>query len=188
MPIAKMFRESKFGETELLFAIAEHRVPLAGVGHDSQCDVWAVLNTNAGAVSLSVEAKARESFGNGNETLSEWLKTKPKNRAIRWNYIREHLPSNGKDGYLAVPYQLLHRCAAAIIEAKRLRLQHAAFVVQAFDPRAESFGEFSRMCNELGVTAERGRMQFAKVGDVHLGIGWADCPLATDREVDAADC
>src|ERR1700684_1527246 len=66
-PIGDLFRASIFGAATLLLAIAEHKVQLVGGSADSQCDVWALLNTAAGGLSLSVEAKANETFGQGNE-------------------------------------------------------------------------------------------------------------------------
>jgi hypothetical protein len=59
------------------------------------------------------------------------------NRKERWEYIRSHLPES--DSFLQVRYQMLHRCAASIIEAKRLVCRHAAFVVQAFNTPDKSF-------------------------------------------------
>jgi hypothetical protein len=189
-PITKLFQNRNFAEAELLFAVAEHKVKLAGRGHDSQCDVWAMLNTSKGAVSLTVEAKANEPFGQDNETLAEWLgaersEQSQKNRQMRWDYIRKHLPSPGTNGYSEVAYQLLHRCAAAVIEARRFRLSHAAFLVQSFNSPKESFNEYVRFCVAIGIRVERGQMQITSVEDVRLGIGWADCPLATDKEVAA---
>src|SRR5882724_7396315 len=54
-PIIELFRNTAiYGEPVLVFAIAEHKVSLPGGIADSQCDVWALLNTTAGGVSLSV--------------------------------------------------------------------------------------------------------------------------------------
>ncbi len=189
-PIVELCRETIYSEPTLVLAIAEHKVPLPGGRADSQCDVWALLNTKSGGVSLSVEAKANEPFGQNNEPLAKWLiaedsKRSHKNRQVRWDHIKEHLPSSGTDGYSQVAYQLLHRCAAAVIEARRIRLPNAAFIVQAFKSPPESFEAFTRMCQAMGIKAERGRMQFTVVEDVRLGIGWADCPFATDEQVAA---
>ena len=189
-PILKLFRNSIYCEPVLMFAIAEHKVPLAGGPADSQCDVWAFLNTKAGTVSLSIEAKAQESFGKSNQTLEQWLDAGKSerartNRQERWNDIKKHLPNIVEGGYSQVAYQLLHRCAAAVIEAKRFRLENAAFVVQAFQSPAKSFDAFSQMCRAMATDAERGRIHFTKVGDICLGIGWADCLLATDQELAA---
>ena len=187
-PILALFRDTTFDNPELLFAIAEHKVPLPGGRTDSQCDVWALLDTTTGLVSMSVEAKASEPFGQNNESLAQWLVAEKsdkshKNRETRWEYIKDHLPNSATDGYSQVAYQLLHRCATAVIEARRLRLPNAAFVVQAFESPKESFEAFSRFCQAMGLRAERGRMQMTVVGNVHLGVGWADCPFATDEQL-----
>jgi hypothetical protein len=53
------------------------------------------------------------------------------------NAFSSHLPV--ADTFLRVRYQLLHRYAASVIEAKRLGFQHAAFVVQAFQRSGQQF-------------------------------------------------
>jgi hypothetical protein len=189
-PIAELFRKSVFGEVALLLAIAEHKVPLVGGQADSQCDVWALLKTASDAISLSVEAKANEPFGEGNKSLEDWLvagesERSRRNRQERWEHINENLPPVGHDTYKKVPYQLLHRCAAAVIEARRFRVPNAALVVQSFNAPDESFEAFSRLCQAVSVNAVRGHMQVVTAGEIRLGVGWADCPFATDAEVAA---
>jgi hypothetical protein len=193
--IRELFRGTTFGEPTLLIAVAEHKVPLDGGRADSQCDVWALLDTPTGGVSLSVEAKANEAFGQGNESLKDWLvagesERSSRNREERWKHIAEHLPHARADAYTHVPYQLLHRCAAAVIEAQRFRTPNAAFIVQSFasklgDEPSPNFEAFSRFCEAVSVNAERGQMRIAAVEGIRLGIGWADCPFATDSEVAA---
>src|SRR4051812_43567084 len=61
-PVEKLFAREAFGEPRLIFAVAEHKVDLPGGNAASQCDVWAVLETKAGMLSLTVEAKASEPF------------------------------------------------------------------------------------------------------------------------------
>jgi hypothetical protein len=189
-PIRELFRESIFGEATLVLAIAEHKVPLDGGRADSQCDVWALLDTPTGGVSLSVEAKANETFGQGNESLRDWLvagesEQSLRNREDRWKHIAEHLPNAAATAYSLVPYQVLHRCAAAVIEARRFRMPNAAFIVQSFAAPPESFEAFSEFCQAINLKAERSKMCITKVGEIQLGIGWADCPFATDAEVAA---
>src|SRR5262245_14877274 len=55
-PIERLFLASEFTEPTLLIAVAEHQVELAGRGNDSQCDVWGLVRTEQGTISLSVEA------------------------------------------------------------------------------------------------------------------------------------
>ena len=189
-PISELFRGTIFGEPTLLLAIAEHKVPLDGGRADSQCDVWALVDTPSGGVSLSVEAKANETFGQGNESLKDWLvaggsERSHRNREDRWKHIVKHLPDAAAGAYSLVPYQLLHRCAAAVIEARRFRLPSAAFVVQSFEAPSESFAAFAGFCQAINLKAERKNMCVSQVGETRLSIGWADCPFATDAEVAA---
>ncbi len=183
-PIAKLFRENSYGDPVLMFAVAEHKVDLPGSNvAPSQSDVWAVVRTSAGMLSLTVEAKAKESFGD--EILERWLVAGDSeqsviNRKTRWDYIRQYLPKS--ESFSRVRYQMLHRCAASVIEAKRLGFQHAAFVVQAFETPDSSFQDYAVFCEALKIAAERGRMATTSVD----GISLAGCgkrvfgPLSTD--------
>jgi hypothetical protein len=187
-PIVELFRETIYAEARVIIAIAEHKVPLPGGRAESQCDVWAALATKSGGLSLSVEAKAKEPFGQNNLSLANWLiagdsEQSLKNRRLRWDHIRKYLPTPRAGGYSEVAYQLLHRCASAVIEAKRIGTPNAAFIVQAFESPQESFQAFARMCDAIGIKAERGRMQMTDADFGRLGIGWADCPFATDEQV-----
>lgn len=186
-PIVQLFQNSnRYREPVLLFAVAEHKVPLAGQGPDSQSDVWALIRTSAGTLSMTVEAKAKETFGEN--TLQEWLVAREgrdsgPNRQKRWDYIREHLPEP-TESFMQVRYQILHRCAASVIEARRFGLQHAAFIVQAFQAPARSFNEYGTFCKALGIPAARGTItEGPSVDGVSLSVGWTDCQSATDTEM-----
>ncbi len=182
----KLLRENNYADPVLLLGIAEHTVPLPGGHAASQSDVWALISTSLGFVSLSVEAKARESFGN--ESLDDWLvagdtEESRKNRKARWAHIRENLPTAESFGH--VRYQILHRCAAAVIEAKRLGCPNAAFVVQAFNTPEPSFQDYAAFGAALNLPAVRGGLSITSVNGISLGIGWIDCPVASDAEVAA---
>jgi hypothetical protein len=185
-PIASLFRQSQYGELLLMFAVAEHKVDLRGSGAASQSDLWAVVKTSSGMLSLTVEAKAKEPFGG--DVLEQWLiagvsQESKRNRKIRWDQVRAHLPKS--DSFLQVRYQMLHRCASSVIEAKRLGFQHAAFVVQAFETPEESFQDYVIFCQALKIPAKRGGMSTTSSDGVSLSVGWADCPLAIDEQVAA---
>jgi hypothetical protein len=173
-----------FANPILLLAVAEHQVELPGGRAASQSDVWALINTAAGVVSMTVEAKAAESFGD--ETLGAWLVAGKSERSItnrkaRWDYISANLPAS--DAYQGVPYQILHRCAAAVIEAKRMACPNAMFVVQAFNTPDISFADFTLFCSALNLSVSRGQLAKTAMGGISLGVGWIDCPVATDADV-----
>jgi hypothetical protein len=189
-PIEQLLDSGGFGSPVLLLAIAEHQVDLPGGRAASQSDVWAMINTSAGVVSMTVEAKAREAFGD--EHLETWLigtsEQSAINRKARWEYIRAHLPV--ADSYLRVRYQILHRCAASVIEAKRMRCPNAAFLVQAFDTPDKrkpdiNFAEYEAFSAALKLPAARGSLSTTSIDGISLSIGWIDCPVATDAEIAA---
>ena len=184
-PIEKLLHQGGYHDLHLLFAVAEHKVKLLGGNADSQCDVWGAVKTSSGILSLSIEAKAKEKFGD--DILEKWLRDgkdkKLADRNRRWEHIRKNLPVS--DSFHLVRYQILHRCAAAVIEAKRMGFQHAAFVVQAFNTPDRSFRDYAMFCSALGIPASRGSLAGTSVGGIPLSIGWADCPLATFKEVAA---
>lgn len=188
-PVTEIFTTSELGKPKLLLAVSEHKVPLEGQGGASQCDVWALIDTVVGTVSLSVEAKAGEPFGAGNEPLSTWLvsgdsENSRKNRQKRWENIRGNLPIGSYDD---VPYQILQRCAAGVIEANRFGLNNAVFLVQSFGAPDSSFQMYSLFMNALNLPADRHHLHFAEVrtekDTIKLGVGWVDCDPATDLQM-----
>jgi hypothetical protein len=109
------------------------------------------------------------------------------NREVRWNHIAANLPAPATGNYHPIRYQILHRCAASVIEAQQFGLNHAAFLVLGFKAPESSYKDFKNFSAVLGIIPERGR--FCKrerpVGDISLSVDWVDCPLATDVEIAA---
>src|SRR3954471_24520662 len=70
-PVADVLdKVSELRDSEVLFALPEHKVPLRGGNRPSQNDVWALLRSPGGElISMAVEAKAEEVFG---DTLEAW--------------------------------------------------------------------------------------------------------------------
>ncbi|ODA33120.1 DUF6946 family protein [Planctopirus hydrillae] len=186
--ISAVLARAGYGESHLLLGVAEHNVSLEGQGHDSQCDLWALLQTSNGMVSLSVEAKANEPFGEGHQSLQTWLdsgkslNSKP-NRLKRWQHVQRMLPISGVAGYGEVAFQLLHRCATAVIEAERFNLKHAIFIVQAFKSPSTSYNEFVKLCTAIGIDSGKGHLHMTNVGNISLGVAWVDFPIATDNQL-----
>jgi hypothetical protein len=185
-PLETVLRGGGFDASVLLLAIGEHKVDLPAGAAASQSDVWALIRTTKGLLSLSVEAKAREAFGD--DALEQWLiaggtALSISRRQQRWDFIRSHLPE--ADSFLPLRYQMLHRCAVAVIEARRIGCPHAAFIVQAFNTPDVSFQDYALLCATLKIPAARDLMATTAVGEISLSVGWADCPLATDEWVAA---
>ncbi len=169
-------------------AIPELQTELDGKGKPSQTDLWLLLDTAAGFVSLSVEAKADESFG---ELTGKWLDVKKDEG--RWVRLRSLCSELGldPDGELvkALMYQLLHRTVATLKEAREWKASAAVMLVQCFGEGSreseKSWQHFRDLCAALGADSRRGELSKAVrvPGPMPLWIGWLDCPCASDRTV-----
>ena len=121
---------------ELLLAIPEHRVYLPPMsGHPSQNDVFVVGRAgSAGLISMTVEAKVSEKFG---RRISEWISKPSPGKIERLEYLRTVLELLDTD-IDSIRYQLLHRLASSIIEAKRFFAKYAVMAVHSFSQDGRS--------------------------------------------------
>lgn len=157
-----------FAGLELLLAVPEVKTPLPGGSRPTQTDLWALARCDAGLVSVAVEGKAAESFG---PTLGEWQTGGP-GKAERLAFLIDTL---GLSGPLApgIRYQLLHRTAAAVLEARRFLAPHAVMLVQAFGPAGESFADYAAFAALFGASASQGKVVgVGQRGGVSLYLGW----------------
>ncbi len=116
-------------DATLALAIPEYKVGLEGGASPSQNDVFAILTCSQGLISMMIEGKAKEDF---DDLLGDWKKrTSPHGVRVRMADIMENIGLNRTvpDG---IRYQLLHRTASAVIEAKRFHAPFAVVVVQSF--------------------------------------------------------
>lgn len=164
--IAAIFEE----DTELLIAIPEHKVPLPGGTRESQCDVFAIVRTGAQTCSLAVEAKVNEPFG---PTIGEWLIDASTGKRERLDSICSLLGLTDPPPD-HIRYQLLHRTAAAIVEAHRFKTDRAAMIVQSFASDHAWYNDFASFCAALNVTDGRNTgLHLELPNNLPLTIGWA---------------
>jgi len=166
----------------LLASFPEHRTKLVGGSRASQTDVWAILRAQSGLVSLAIEGKAGESFG---ETTAEWLKDASAGKKERLTFLAAQLGLDEPiDGLLR--YQLLHRTAAALLEAERIGADIAAMIVASFADDSRSKADFERFVTALGGSFVPGRLvRVRQIGGRSLLLGWLDLDLCTDAAIAA---
>jgi hypothetical protein len=160
---------SDLNGTEPLLVIPEHKVPLPGGSTASQNDVFVLGSTPAGLVSICIEGKVNESFG---EPISKWGPDSSPGKRKRFDYLVGLLELEGED-LSDIYYQLLHRTASAVIEAKRFHAGTAAMLVHSFSQEHKWFPEFRSFAGKLGVKAELNKVHFCgSRSGVDLYIGW----------------
>ncbi|MEQ8652418.1 MAG: hypothetical protein RIC87_08140 [Kiloniellales bacterium] len=166
------------GEAELLLALPEHKVPLPGGGHPSQCDVFALVRRGERTLSLAIEAKVAESFG---ESLGRWRSKTSPGKEVRLAAICDYLGLD-REPPPSIRYQLLHRTAAAVVEAKRFKTDEAAMVVQSFSEIDRGFADFQAFCRLFGHDPAPGQQVDHRLPDGrHLLLGWASEAAVGER-------
>jgi len=171
--VRSVFRKSKielFQNIELLLAFPEYQVSLPAGVRPSQNDIFILARGNDQLVSIMVEGKVSEPFG---DTVAEWRKDKSEGKDIRLKFLLEQLGLEENKQIDAVRYQLLHRTASAIIEAKKFKAENALMLVHSFSQSNEGFNDYSQFLALFGANAEPDSLVFAKkINGMDLYLGW----------------
>jgi hypothetical protein len=166
---AALATEELFSGIQLLLALPEHQVSLPGGTRPSQNDIWVLARAATSLVSIAVEGKVAEPFG---PTLGEWLGEGSPGKTTRLEFLCNELglcePVAG-----AVRYQLLHRAASAVIEAKRFCAPHAVMLVHSFSQSHQWFEDYAAFAALFNAQAMVNRVISAgQVSGVHLHLCW----------------
>lgn len=141
-----------------------------GKGRPTQTDLLAIIATDEGIAVLGIEAKVKESFG---PLVSEWLAQGGDNRRARLTGLCGLF---GVDpaavGHLR--YQLFHRVAGSILEARRYRTNCAVVLVQSFCPDRTGLADFQAFAGAMGfgVVEPNGISALRQCAEVEVRIGW----------------
>lgn len=162
-----------FAGATLVRATFEKQTPLDDFGRPSQTDVLAEVVTPSGPAVLAVEAKVDETFG---PTVAEWQANDTPGRRARLAGLVARL-GLVPDAVANLRYQLLHRSAAALIEAEAKGIGDAVLVVQSFSaPELRAgFPDFRTFTAAMGANVEEsGRLSLPldRAG-IRLRFGWA---------------
>ncbi len=154
---------------QLLIAIPEHQVSLPGGSRPSQNDIWALARSETGLVSIAVEGKVNEPFG---PTVEEWLAEDSPGKRTRLAFLYDLLGID-RAAKPTVRYQLLHRTASAVLEAKRFCAPTALMLVHSFNQAHLWFEDYQAFADLLGCSVEVNRISFVGArGGVDLYVGW----------------
>ncbi len=171
--VRRVFRNSKielFQNIELLLAIPEYKVPLPGGRRPSQNDIFILAKEDNQLVSIMVEGKVLESFG---ETIADWKSEYSKGKETRLKFLLDKLQL-GEGQIDHIRYQLLHRTASAIIEAEKFNAQNALMLVHSFSKDNNGFDDYCQFLALLGIEGKVDSLVRAKekVHGINLYFGW----------------
>ena len=153
-----------------ILAIPEYQVPLPGGSRPSQNDLFLLGQVYDDLAVVMIEGKVDEPFG---PTVAEWSEDPSEGKQTRLDYLTGLLHLHG-DVPGELRYQLLHRTASAIIEARRFHAKYAVMPVHSFSDEHAGFDDFATFVKLLGGVPENGGL--GKVpghADPELWVGWA---------------
>ena len=171
-----------FTRLDALLVIPEHVTPFPGAGAGSHTDALVIARAADGLAVIAVEGKAGEPFG---QTVGAWREEPSSAAETRLAYLLDVLGLDAVPD--AVRSQLVHRTAAALIEADAFAATHAVLLVHAFARGASAgatagapatppigFDDFAAFVALFGVEARPGTVAtVARAGGRWLHFAWA---------------
>ncbi len=174
---AVLEQSREFKDAELIDAWLERCTDLGDQrGSATQTDLLAILAIGDELAVMAVEAKVTESFG---PLVSEWMEEGGEGKEDRLQRMCDLLGFDRNEvGDLR--YQLFHRTAAAILEARRYRAGKAVLMVHSFCENASGLPDFIRFYERMGAQGcgRNALSQPVQVSGTRLWIGWTSdvCP------------
>jgi hypothetical protein len=168
--VRSVFEKSELlRSAEPLIGIPEHQVPLPGGSRPSQNDLWVLGRLESGLISIAVEGKVSEPFG---PTVEKWLVEASAGKRVRLAYLLSILGLE-QDVLGSLRYQLLHRTASAIIEARRFRARYAMMMVHSFNQENKWFEDYREFVERFGAQPRvNDVVSVGQVSDVGLFFAW----------------
>ena len=163
----------EYCRAEFIDGFFEREVDLGSPGRNSQTDLMVIVGLGDTLGVIAVEGKVEESFA---ELVSDWNTTASKQRRLDGlcSTLGLDVANVGN-----IRYQLLHRTASAVYEAKRYRSHHALMLVHSFSDSHRWFEDFAAFSSEMGLPiANPGACTASKQCEgVNLCLAWvADTP------------
>lgn len=151
-----------FASAELVLAIPEHRVALPGGSRASQTDLFALARSGAELISIAVEGKVAEEF---DSTVGDWLVRRAADQAKLGRPAEPSAQARKRLAFLCqllgldeadvsdLRYQLLHRAAAALLEAQRFVAPHALMLVHSFSEQDAWLDDYKAFAARVGAAS-----------------------------------
>lgn len=154
------------------FLFPEYKVDMPHGKRASQTDLYVLAFTpTRQPVVIMVEGKVNEPFG---PLVSEWLASENlgSQKAARIAAICDILGLLGQT-ITNLRYQLFHRTASAVLEARRIRADQAIVIVHSFSQEDLWFEEFQAFVGLYGLSIGKNELsQPVKNGELEIRFAW----------------
>lgn len=171
--VHKVFKKSGltlFNDVQVLYGFPEYKVPLPGGNASSQNDLYVLAKANNELLTIMVEGKVSEPFG---ETVEYWLGANPsEGKRKRLEYLLNLLGLD-EGSVKNIRYQLLHRAASALLEARKVNANNSLILVHSFSKTVKWFEDYAEFVKLFRLSPIQdgivGPIQF---NSVNLYFGW----------------
>ena len=152
-----------------LLALPEYQVPLPGGSRPSPNDIFILARSDTDLVTITVEGKVEEPFG---PTVNEWLQNASSGKQVRLDAVKERLEF--RDQPLDnIRYQLLHRTASALIEARWFNASSAVMLVHSFSQGHKWFEDYNEFLGLFDQSGEPDSVSFVgNKNGIDLYLSW----------------
>jgi hypothetical protein len=152
-----------------LMVLPEHQVPLPGGARPAHNDIWMLAEGRGGLASISVDGKARESFG---VAVNEWYSGHSEGKERRLRYLCEQLELPFPPA-ADLRYGLLQKAASAVIEARRFKAPLAILMIHSFSSSDHGMEQFDDLKGAMGLKSRSGELVSRTLSDgLRLGFVW----------------
>ena len=167
---AVLEKEASFRGIKPLLVIHEHQVNLPPEsGRPSHNDAWVLAKADSCLVSIAVEGKVDEPFG---DIIEKWNPNKSKGKSARYDFLCKLLKISPSGN---IRYQLLHRAASALIEAKEFTAKTAVMLVHSFgEKNQDNLTDYREFLSLFGVSGDANEIVYAgdRYGGIDLYFAW----------------
>lgn len=139
----------------------EYKVDLPGGGAASRNDIYILAKSADQLVSITVEGKVEEPFG---QSVAEWHRKPSAGKVKRLEFLCSEL-NVPVDAVPDIPYQLLHRTVSAKLLARRFQAGMALVLVHSFSEKNTGFAEYTQFAALFGIDGRIGTVQNARLYD-----------------------
>lgn len=164
-------QDPNWSRATIVTGFFEHTTALDTQKGPSNTDLLLVCDLPPGLGVMAVESKAGESFG---PRVCDWLADDPSpGKDARWKWACEFF-SVGAEACQQLRWQLFHRTASAIIEARRFRSSHAVMLVHDFSGNDSSLDDYLNFAAALTIPNARadGISDARDFAGISLKLAW----------------
>nr|WP_247747045.1 hypothetical protein [Alkalihalobacillus sp. BA299] len=143
---------------------------MPGGNASSQNDLYVLAKANNELLPIMVEGKVAEPFG---ETTASWFGDNPSDgKQERLDFLLNLLSLN-KDSVLDKRYQLLHRTASALIEAKKVSAKNALILIHSYSEIGKWYGDYAEFVKLFQLSPEKdGLVGPVQLNGINLYFSW----------------